>query len=58
MTLQVKPVEFLRLVTGTASGPELFMTGRLTIEGDMMFAAQVAGMFTIPQAAGPPAQAG
>lgn len=51
VTLSVKPVEFLRLVTGTASGPELFMTGRLTIEGDMMFAAQVAGMFKIPQAA-------
>ena len=51
VTLSVKGVEFLRLVTGTASGPELFMTGRLLIEGDMMFAAQVAGMFKIPQAA-------
>jgi putative sterol carrier protein len=51
-TLRVKPVDFLRLVTGGASGPELFMTGRLTIEGDMMFAATVAGLFTIPQAAG------
>jgi putative sterol carrier protein len=51
VTLSVKPVEFLRLVTGTANGPELFMTGRLLIEGDMMFAAQVAGMFKIPQAA-------
>jgi putative sterol carrier protein len=50
-TLRIKGVDFLRLVTGGASGPELFMTGRLTIEGDMMFAAQVAGMFKIPQAA-------
>jgi putative sterol carrier protein len=51
-TLRIKGVDFLRLVTGGASGPELFMTGRLSIEGDMMFAAQVAGMFKIPQAAG------
>jgi len=26
------------------------MTGRLKVEGDLMFAAQVAGLFTIPRA--------
>jgi putative sterol carrier protein len=28
----------------------LFMTGKLKIEGDLMFASQVAGYFQIPQA--------
>ena len=40
--------DFLRLVTGNAPGPMLFMNGRLTIEGDMMFAASAAALFTIP----------
>src|SRR5436190_2464187 len=29
----IGPVEFLRLVTGGANGPELFMTGRISVEG-------------------------
>lgn len=41
-------VTFLRLVTGNASGPMLFMTGKLKIEGDMMFAPQVQSLFRIP----------
>ena len=41
--------DFLRLVyEGNAQGPMLFMNGRLTIEGDMMFAASAASLFTIP----------
>ena len=39
---------FLRLVSGNASGPMLFMTGKLKIEGDMMFAPQVQSLFRIP----------
>jgi putative sterol carrier protein len=50
----IGPVEFLRLVTGNASGPDLFMTGRLRIEGDLMLAAMVQSWFTVP---GPPASA-
>jgi putative sterol carrier protein len=42
--------DFLRLVTGHAAGPMLFMTGKLKIEGDMMFAAQTASLFRIPSA--------
>jgi putative sterol carrier protein len=41
-------VEFLKLVTGNIDGPRLFMTGGLKIEGDLMFAAQVAGLFKVP----------
>lgn len=48
VTFKVKPVTFLRLVTGNASGPQLFLTGRLKIDGDLMFAARVQTLFEIP----------
>src|SRR4051795_4525398 len=51
VTFQVAPVDFLKLVSGVQAGPVLFMTGKLKIEGDLMFASQVAGYFQIPQAA-------
>jgi putative sterol carrier protein len=49
VTFKMDGVTFLRLVTGNASGPMLFMTGKLKIEGDMMFAPRVQTLFTIPQ---------
>jgi putative sterol carrier protein len=49
VTFIVDGADFLRLVTGNAAGPTLFMSGRLKIEGDMMFAASAAGLFTIPK---------
>ena len=49
VTFKVKPVTFLRLVTGNASGPQLFLTGRLRIDGDLMFAARVQTLFEIPK---------
>jgi putative sterol carrier protein len=55
VTYTIGPVEFIRLVTGNASGPELFMTGRLTVDGDLMLAAMVQSWFRVP---GPPASAG
>jgi putative sterol carrier protein len=48
VTFTIGGVEFLKLVTGNVDGPKLFMTGGLKIEGDLMFAAQVAGLFKIP----------
>ena len=51
----IGPVEFIRLMSGNASGPELFMTGRLIIEGDLMLAAMVQSWFQQPD---PPASAG
>jgi putative sterol carrier protein len=39
---------FLRLVTGNAAGPMLFISGKLKIEGDIPFAAQVQSLFEIP----------
>jgi putative sterol carrier protein len=49
-TMRVGAVDFLKLVTGNASGPMLFTFGKLKIDGDLMFAARVAGMFRIPEA--------
>jgi putative sterol carrier protein len=42
------PVHFLKLVTGQLSGPVLFMTGKLRLEGDVMFASRMTSFFRIP----------
>jgi putative sterol carrier protein len=49
VTFEIGGADFLRLVTGNAAGPMLFMSGKLKIEGDMMFAASAASLFTIPK---------
>jgi putative sterol carrier protein len=48
VTFKLKPVDFLKLVTGNAAGPMMFMTGKLKIDGDVMFAAGVQALFRIP----------
>jgi putative sterol carrier protein len=50
VTFKLKPVDFLKLVSGNAAGPMMFMTGKLKIEGDLMFAAGVQSLFRIPGA--------
>jgi putative sterol carrier protein len=50
VTLKMDGVNFLKLVSGNAGGPMMFMTGKLKIEGDLMFATQVQSMFAIPAA--------
>jgi putative sterol carrier protein len=49
VTFKIGPVEFLRLVSGNANGPMLFMTGKLKIEGDLMFASTMTSLFRIPK---------
>jgi putative sterol carrier protein len=44
------PAPFLKLVTGQQSGPVLFMTGKLKLEGDVMFASRMTSFFRIPTA--------
>ena len=51
VTLRIGPVDFLKLVSGNANGPMLFMSGKLKIEGDLMFAATMTSLFRIPKAA-------
>src|SRR3989440_3905536 len=49
ITLKLKPADFLKLVSGTASGPTMFMTGKLKLEGDVMLASRLTSMFRIPK---------
>ena len=50
VTFTMKPVDFLKLVTGASAGPMMFMTGKLKIDGDLMFAASVQSLFRLPSA--------
>jgi putative sterol carrier protein len=45
VVLQLELTEYLRLVTGLVDGTESFMSGRMQIRGDVMFAPQVGRMF-------------
>lgn len=51
MTIKLDAVQLLELAAGVAAGPELFLTGRLRIEGDLMLAARLATFFRIPRPA-------
>lgn len=50
VTITIAPVQFLKLVTGQQSGPVLFMTGKLKLGGDVMFASRLTTFFRIPSA--------
>lgn len=50
VVFSVGPVDFVRLVTGNAKGPLLFLTGRLKIQGDVLKAATYQTYFAIPEA--------
>ena len=50
VTIKVGPVEFLKLAANKASGPTLFMTGKLKLEGDVMLASRLTTFFRIPTA--------
>jgi hypothetical protein len=50
VTIKVKPVDFLMLASNRASGPTLFMTGKLRLEGDLMLASRLTSFFRIPTA--------
>jgi putative sterol carrier protein len=48
VTLELEPAAFLQLVAGVATGPELFMRGRLQLDGDLMMATRLPSLFRIP----------
>jgi putative sterol carrier protein len=48
VTFTLNGVDFIKLITGNASGPMLFTFGRLKIGGDLMLAARVQGFFEVP----------
>ena len=48
LTLKLGLVDFIRLILGQADGTQLFMSGKLKLQGDMMFAMQMQGFFERP----------
>jgi putative sterol carrier protein len=43
-------VSFVKLVTGEAQGPQLFMAGKLKVSGDLMFSTRIMSFFDQPKA--------
>jgi putative sterol carrier protein len=52
VSFELDGVDFLKLVTGNANTPVMFVTGRLLISGDQLFAMEVADFFRVPSAGG------
>jgi putative sterol carrier protein len=50
VTIRVGAINFLKLAANQASGPTLFLTGKLRLEGDVMLASRLTGFFRIPSA--------
>jgi putative sterol carrier protein len=50
VTITTDLVSFARLIAGQADGPQLFMTGKLKLQGDMMFATRIMTFFDRPTA--------
>jgi alkyl sulfatase BDS1-like metallo-beta-lactamase superfamily hydrolase len=50
ISFAVDALDFLKLVTGNARGPTLFLAGRLRISGDLLHAARYQGYFRTPGA--------
>lgn len=48
VTVTVSPADFVRMITGQASPPVLFVTGGLRVSGDLGFAAGLFGYFELP----------
>jgi putative sterol carrier protein len=45
---EISPVDFIKLITGNASGPKLFLFGKLKIRGDLVLGARMQTLFSIP----------
>lgn len=48
VSIQVEAADFLKLVTGNANPTMMFMRRKISVRGDLGFAAQLIGMFRIP----------
>lgn len=50
VTIATDIVSFSKLVAGQAQGPQLFMSGKLKVSGDLMFSARIMNFFDRPKA--------
>jgi putative sterol carrier protein len=48
VSLQMDSLTFCKLVTGNANPVMQFMTGKLSVQGDLMFAASITRLFDVP----------
>lgn len=48
LTFRIRGLDFVKLVTGNARGPLLFVLGRLKIDGDLLAAARYPTYFRMP----------
>ena len=48
LTLSLAMTDFVRLIFNQADGTQMFMSGKLKLKGDMMFAMQMQGFFDRP----------
>jgi putative sterol carrier protein len=48
VTLGTDVVSFAKLMAGKAQGPQLYMTGKLKIQGDLMLAQRMTTFFAAP----------
>ena len=48
VTLTTDLVNFVKMIAGVTNGTALFMSGKLKLSGDMMFAMQIESMFQRP----------
>jgi putative sterol carrier protein len=45
LTIAIGLVDFVRLILNQAQGPQLFMSGKMKLQGDMMWAMQMQNYF-------------
>jgi putative sterol carrier protein len=50
VTMEIGAIDFMRLITGGANGPKLFLFGRLKVRGNLVLAARMPTLFDIPGA--------
>ena len=58
LTVTLDGVEFLKLASGNADPMQAYFTGRIQLSGDIMVAAKMAQMFSMPGMAGGPGAPG
>jgi putative sterol carrier protein len=52
VTFTIGPVDFVKLITGNASGPMMFTFGKLKVRGDLLLAARIQSFFEVPRGDG------
>jgi putative sterol carrier protein len=49
LTINLGPVDFIKVVSGAGNPMMMFMTGKLKAKGDMGLAANIANLFDLPK---------